>query len=47
MRDLTALQTYLNELNQQVDNYIADLDELAAVENLTQRDYYAIERLSD
>ncbi|MSP27601.1 MAG: DUF86 domain-containing protein [Methylococcales bacterium] len=45
MRDLTALKAYLNELNQQVDGYIFDLDELAAVGNLTHRDYYAIERL--
>lgn len=45
MRDLTALQTYLNELNQQVDNYVFELNELAEIENLKQRDYYAIERL--
>lgn len=45
MRDSTALKTYLNELNQQVDGYIFDLDELAATENLANRDYYAIERL--
>lgn len=45
MRDLTALATYLKELNQQVDGYIFDLDELAATENLANRDYYAIERL--
>lgn len=45
MRDLTALATYLKELNQQVDGYIFDLDELAATENLAHRDYYAIERL--
>lgn len=45
MRDSTALETYLKELNQQVDGYIFDLDELAATENLANRDYYAIERL--
>lgn len=45
MRDLTALQTYLNELNQQIDNYVFELNELAEIENLKQRDYYAIERL--
>ncbi len=45
MRDSTSLKTYLNELNQQMDSYIFDLDELATIENLAQRDYYAIERL--
>lgn len=45
MRDLTALQTYLNELNQQIDDYVFELNELAEIENLKQRDYYAIERL--
>jgi uncharacterized protein YutE (UPF0331/DUF86 family) len=45
MRDLTALETYLKELNLQVESYISDLDELAATENLANRDYYALERL--
>ena len=45
MRDLTALQTYLSELNQQIDDYVFELNELAEIENLKQRDYYAIERL--
>lgn len=45
MRDLTALQIYLNELNQQIDNYVFELNELAEIKNLKRRDYYAIERL--
>lgn len=45
MRDATALEVYLHELNQQVENYLFDLNELAEIETLKNRDYYAIERL--
>ena len=45
MRDTTALEVYLHELNQQVENYLFDLNELAELETLKNRDYYAIERL--
>lgn len=45
MRDLTTVEVYLHELNQQVDGYIFDLDELAEQEAFKNRDYYAAERL--
>lgn len=45
MRDLTALEVYLHELNQQIDGYIFDLNELTEINTLNNRDYYAIERL--
>lgn len=45
MRDLTTVEVYLHELNQQVDGYIFDLDELAEQDVFKNRDYYAIERL--
>lgn len=45
MRDWNALEIYLHELNQQVDGYVCDLNELAELETLNNRDYYATERL--
>ncbi len=45
MRDLTTVEVYLHELNQQVEGYIFDLDELAEQEVFKNRDYYATERL--
>jgi uncharacterized protein YutE (UPF0331/DUF86 family) len=45
MRDLTVLAVYLHELNQQVDGYVAELNELAELEHLSNRDYHATERL--
>ncbi len=45
MRDLIVLKIYLHERNQQVDGYVFELNELAEIENLKQRDYYAVERL--
>lgn len=45
MRDLTTVEVYLHELNQQVDGYIFDLNELAEQEVFKNRDYYAVERL--
>jgi uncharacterized protein YutE (UPF0331/DUF86 family) len=45
MRDLTVLKVYLYELNQQVEGYLLELDELANTTPLANRDYYAAERL--
>lgn len=45
MYDLTALQVYLHEINQQIDEYAVELNQLAQLENLSNRDYYAAERL--
>lgn len=45
MRDNTSLEIYLDELNKQVKNYVAELDELAQLPHLKNRDYYATERL--
>lgn len=43
--DVATLQIYLYELNQQVHNYIVELDELSTLSVLKNRDYYAAERL--
>jgi len=45
MNDAPTLEVYLYELNQQVENYIAELDDLALSPVLKSRDYYAAERL--
>jgi uncharacterized protein YutE (UPF0331/DUF86 family) len=45
MRDETSLAVYLDELNKQVKNYVAELDELAQLSELKNRDFYAAERL--
>ena len=45
MRDNTSLEVYLDELNKQFKNYLIELDELAQLPNLKNRDYYATERL--
>lgn len=45
MREKDSLAVYLHELNQQVQTYLVDLDELAAQASLNNRDYYAVERL--
>lgn len=45
MRDTTSLEVYLDELNKQVKNYVSELDELAQLPHLKNRDYYATERL--
>ena len=45
MRDLTTIEVYLHELNQQVDGYIFDLNDLAEQDTFKNRDYYAVERL--
>jgi len=45
MNNSSTLEVYLYELNQQVKNYIAELDELATLPTLKNRDYYATERL--
>lgn len=45
MYDLTSLAVYLHEINQQIDDYIIELNELAELEELHNRDYYATERL--
>ncbi|MFZ2725573.1 MAG: HepT-like ribonuclease domain-containing protein [Methylococcaceae bacterium] len=45
MYDLTSLAVYLHEINQQIDEYIIELNELATLEELHNRDYYATERL--
>lgn len=39
------LAIYLHELNQQVQTYLLELDELATLPTLKNRDYYAAERL--
>lgn len=45
MRDNTSLEVYLDELNKQVKNYVFELDELAQLPDLKNRDFYATERL--
>jgi uncharacterized protein YutE (UPF0331/DUF86 family) len=45
MNNASTVEIYLYELNQQVKNYIAELDELATLPTLKNRDYYAAERL--
>lgn len=45
MDNSEALTIYLHELNQQVQVYLAELDELATLTVLKNRDYYAAERL--
>lgn len=43
MDNVATLEIYLYELNKQVQNYLAELDELATV--LNNCDYYTTERL--
>lgn len=45
MDKAATLEIYLYELNQQLQDYMAELDELAMLPVLKNRDYYAAERL--
>lgn len=45
MRNEATLSVYLDEINKQAEHYIQELDELAQLSELKNRDYYAVERL--